>query len=54
MSKNSIYIFVYFVYFENGSKDFDETNFIKSFEDEKAIWLGLVHDKFNLNRYFLN
>ena len=26
-----LYIFVYFVYFENGSNDFDETNSINKF-----------------------
>ena len=50
MSNFCKYIFVYFVYFDNGSKDFDETNSInKSFEDEKAIWLGLDLDKTHLN-----
>ena len=37
LNEQFLYIFINFVYFENGSRD------------EKAIWLGLDHDNFHLN-----
>ena len=50
MSKNYIYIFVYFFYFEKALKILMKQTLLTSFEDEKAIWLGLdLHLEIDLN-----